>query len=136
MPYSMNNVVIGLADPGHPLGSIDRRWEIRKGQVKRFFIVRWKIYDLRKIALLYNIQNLLLRLPLLYPLRYLHVTLLYITAIKISINQNMIISIRQNPRYRGSYMSAHVLLNLLNELGKRDKMRGLPSILSLFSQRV
>ena len=31
-----------------------------------------------------------------------------------------------------SYMSAHVLLNLLNELGKRDKMRGLPSILSLF----
>ena len=29
-------------------------------------------------------------------------------------------------------MSAHVLLNCLNELGKRDKMRGLPSILSLF----
>ena len=33
---------------------------------------------------------------------------------------------------RGSYMSAFVLFNLLNELGKRDKMRGLPSILSLF----
>ena len=31
-------------------------------------------------------------------------------------------------------MSAHVLLNLLNELGKRDKMRGLPSILSLFRE--
>ena len=30
-------------------------------------------------------------------------------------------------------MSAHVLLNFLNELGKRDKMRGLPSILSLFA---
>ena len=29
-------------------------------------------------------------------------------------------------------MSAHVLLNLLNELGKRDKIRGLPGILSLF----
>ena len=29
-------------------------------------------------------------------------------------------------------MSAHVLLNLLNELAKRDKKRGLPSILSLF----
>ena len=29
-------------------------------------------------------------------------------------------------------MSVHVLLNLLNELGKRDKMRGLPRILSLF----
>ena len=29
-------------------------------------------------------------------------------------------------------MSAHVLLNVLNELGKRDKMRGLPSILFLF----
>ena len=34
--------------------------------------------------------------------------------------------------YRGSYMSAHVLLNLLNELWKRDKMRGLQSILCLF----
>ena len=34
--------------------------------------------------------------------------------------------------HRGSYMSAHVLLILLNELGKRDRMRGLPSILSLF----
>ena len=34
--------------------------------------------------------------------------------------------------HRGSYMSAHVLLNLLNDLGKRGKMRGLPSILSLF----
>ena len=29
-------------------------------------------------------------------------------------------------------MIAHVLLNLLNELRKRDKMRGLLSILSLF----
>ena len=29
-------------------------------------------------------------------------------------------------------MSAHVLLNLLNELRKSNKMRGLPSILSLF----
>ena len=29
-------------------------------------------------------------------------------------------------------MSDHVLLKLLNELGKRDKMRGLLSILSLF----
>ena len=38
-------------------------------------------------------------------------------------------------RCRGSYMSAHVLLNLLNELGKRDKMRGLPSILSLFRNK-
>ena len=29
-------------------------------------------------------------------------------------------------------MGAHVLLNLFNELGKSDKMRGLQSILSLF----
>ena len=36
------------------------------------------------------------------------------------------------PIYRGSYISAHVLLNLLNELPKRDKMQGLPSILSFF----
>ena len=29
---------------------------------------------------------------------------------------------------RGSYMSAHILLNLLNKLGKGDQMRGLLSI--------
>ena len=29
-------------------------------------------------------------------------------------------------------MSAHVLMNLLNQLGKRDQMLGLSSILSLF----
>ena len=29
-------------------------------------------------------------------------------------------------------MSAHILLNLLDELWKRDKIRGLPSILPLF----
>ena len=29
-------------------------------------------------------------------------------------------------------MSVHILLNLLNELGKRDEIRGLPNILSLF----
>ena len=29
-------------------------------------------------------------------------------------------------------MSAHVLLNLLNDFGKRDKMLGLLNILSLF----
>ena len=39
---------------------------------------------------------------------------------------------KSNDLHRGFCMSAHVLLNLLNELGKRDKMRGLPSILSLF----
>ena len=37
---------------------------------------------------------------------------------------------------RGSYMSVHVLLNLLNELGKSDKMRGLLSIFFSFSERV
>ena len=33
------------------------------------------------------------------------------------------------------YISAHVLLNLLNKLGKRDKMQGLPSILSPFRSK-
>ena len=33
-------------------------------------------------------------------------------------------------------MSDHVVLNLLNELRKRDKMQGLPSILSLFRNDV
>ena len=31
------------------------------------------------------------------------------------------------------YMSAHVFLNLLNELGESDKMRGLPSIYLFFA---
>ena len=35
-------------------------------------------------------------------------------------------------KQRDFYMSAHVSFNLLNELGNRDKMRGLSSILSLF----
>ena len=38
-------------------------------------------------------------------------------------------------RYRVSYMNVYVLLNL-NELGKRDKMLGLPSILSLFRNKL
>ena len=33
-------------------------------------------------------------------------------------------------------MSVHVLLNLLNELRKRDKMRGLSSILSLLRNEI
>ena len=33
---------------------------------------------------------------------------------------------------RGSYTSAYVLLNLIKELGKREIIIGLPSILSLF----
>ena len=37
---------------------------------------------------------------------------------------------------RGSYMIAHVLLNLFNELGRRDKIRGLPSILPQFLTRL
>ena len=39
------------------------------------------------------------------------------------------------PIYRGSYMSAHFLLNLLKKLGKSDKMRDLPSILLLFRDK-
>ena len=40
--------------------------------------------------------------------------------------------IKYENRHRGSYMSDHALLILLNELRKSDKMRGLPSILALF----
>ena len=48
------------------------------------------------------------------------------------VNYNIFILLGLYMLYTGSYMSAPVLLNLLNELGKRDKMQGLPSILSLF----
>ena len=33
-------------------------------------------------------------------------------------------------------MSAHVLLNILTKLGNSDKMRGLPSVLSLFRNKL
>ena len=36
---------------------------------------------------------------------------------------------------KGANPSALVLLNLLNEFGKSDKMRGLPSILSFFRNK-
>ena len=42
---------------------------------------------------------------------------------------------KTNIENRGSYMPAQVLLNLLNELGKIYKVRGLPSILSLFCNK-
>ena len=42
----------------------------------------------------------------------------------------------RNDIHIGSYRSAHILLNLLNKLRKRDKMPGFPSILSLFKQLV
>ena len=38
--------------------------------------------------------------------------------------------------YRGSYMSANVLLNLLNKLGKRDKMLDKPHIVSPYCNKV
>ena len=34
--------------------------------------------------------------------------------------------------HKGSYMSARIILNLLNELGKRDKMRGLQAFYLFF----
>ena len=37
-----------------------------------------------------------------------------------------------NTLNRGSYMSTHVLFNLLNELGKKIRCEALPSILSVF----
>ena len=37
---------------------------------------------------------------------------------------------------RRSYMSAHVLLNLLDKLGKKDKMQGFAKHLLSFPQQV
>ena len=44
----------------------------------------------------------------------------------------MLLTVYLEMFHRGSYMSVHDLLNLLNKLSKRDKMQGLPHILSLF----
>ena len=57
---------------------------------------------------------------------------IYSNGIGSQVLTTLVLTLPLHSRYRGSYMSAHVLLNLLNELGKRDKMRGLPSILSFF----
>ena len=45
-------------------------------------------------------------------------------------------SLALHAKNRGFYMSAHILLNLLNELGKRDKMQGLQCILLLFPNKL
>ena len=57
---------------------------------------------------------------------------LIIEALRIS-DQHQQVSLFVHYIDRGGYMSAHVCLNLLNELRKKDKIRGLLSILSLFA---
>ena len=57
------------------------------------------------------------------------------TTIKVSKIVEKRLKMKKRGIYRGSYMSAHVSLNLLNELRKRDKMRGLPTILFLFCKK-
>ena len=52
-----------------------------------------------------------------------------------SMKISMVLKLDMCAIHRGSYMSALVLLNLLNELRKRDKVQGLPSILSLFRNK-
>ena len=44
--------------------------------------------------------------------------------------------IRWSSLYRGFYMSAHVLLNALNEFGNKIRCEALPIILSVFPQRI
>ena len=50
----------------------------------------------------------------------------------INTSESMIRKCHNHRLHRGSYLSAHVLWNLLNELMKTNKMRSLTSILSLF----
>ena len=51
---------------------------------------------------------------------------------------NLLMELRKSNKIQGllSYTSAHILLNLLNELRASNKMRGLLSIFFAFSQRV
>ena len=46
---------------------------------------------------------------------------------------NVHLSVKSLLRYRGSCVGAYVLLNLINELGKRDKMRGLQAFYLFFA---
>ena len=55
-----------------------------------------------------------------------------ITFYKMVMHASLRLIMYQHQLNKGSYMSAHVSLNLLNELGIRDKMQGLQSISSLF----
>ena len=43
-------------------------------------------------------------------------------------NEQISVTFGPTGRYRGSYMSDHVSLNLINELRKRDKMQGLQRV--------
>ena len=78
------------------------------------------------------------KVPTLYCLPKLHKNpinqdlLLILVLVRPRNCPKLLTSCLSNVINRGSYMSAHVLLNLLNDLWKRDKMQGLPSILSLF----
>ena len=65
--------------------------------------------------------------------RYLATTLPFV--FRVAINRIIITSSYRFTLHRGSYMSSH-FFNLLNGLGEKDKLRGVPSILSPFSQRV
>ena len=60
--------------------------------------------------------------------------MLWLFDFVISVSVSVFIIV-DSAHYRGSYMSVHVLVNLLNEWGKSDKMRGLPSILSIFRNK-
>ena len=53
----------------------------------------------------------------------------------LSLNWFEVLNGKSHLAYRGSYMSANVLLNLLNKLGKSDKIRGLQSSLLLFHNK-
>ena len=50
---------------------------------------------------------------------------------KYGVSSNLLMSLN-----RGSYMSAHVVLNLFDELGKRDKCEACRAFHIYFSQRV
>ena len=52
---------------------------------------------------------------------------LFILTYSLIKDQRYVFGSLQSEIHGGFYMSAHVLLNLLNDLGKSDKMRGLPS---------
>ena len=115
-------------------------YETDFGRRSCFFINKTDIQHMHFECAIYNLYYLVITWP-----EVNYITVKYIRGSPIKYQDTVestndwvyrIFYLLGEPRiYRGTYMSAHVLLNLLNELRKRDKMRGLLGMLSLLRNR-
>ena len=105
--------MIRFADRGNPLDSIYRGWNICEKKVQGFIEPHGDIYYLCKAVLTYDIQKLLLSLPFLYPVGYLHSAPLYIATVKVPSYQDMSISVWHDPTQWDIEFLKIIIINLV-----------------------